>query len=125
MPPYRGGICSISSRHCSRILEGHRQHHAVLSLDVAGQKPRNSFGPLRAWADRVARESVCEAHEATGESLIYLFPAEECALRTARRLIEGLPQFNAEQGWSATPLQSGAGLARVRLSWSGARRRMP
>jgi hypothetical protein len=98
-------------------LEEHRQHHAILSLDVAGEKARDSFEPLRAWADRVARESGSEAQEATGDGLIYVFPADECALRTARRLIEGLTRFVTEQGWPATALRirCGVGAGEVAL----------
>ena len=88
-------------------LEGQRQHHAFLSLDVVAstQMKQNapeldvefSFGSLRSWTEQVILAYGGQVHSAAGDGMMAMFHDDLSAVRAGRWLQEGIKQFNDSQ----------------------------
>jgi class 3 adenylate cyclase len=101
--------------------EEQKQHRAFLSLEVVDSTERkldaaepsveHSFGQFRAWVGEAVLACGGEVHSASEDGMLCVFADEGAALRAARRLLEGLPQFNAETDGLAAPFRLRCGIS--------------
>ena len=102
-------------------MEGARQYRACLSVDVVSPTEMRhghpaaladyTFGQYRHWVDEVARACGGELHSGMGDSMLFLFPTDAQAVRSARRLQEGVVSFNAALNRLPLPFRLRVGIS--------------
>jgi class 3 adenylate cyclase len=102
-------------------LEGQKQHRAFLSVDVVdstGMKRQGtelaveySFGQFRQWVEEVVRAEAGEMQSAAGDGMMCVLATDAGAVRAARRLQEGLAQFNTAHNRLPTPFRIRCGVS--------------
>lgn len=102
-------------------LEGQKQHRAFLSVDVVDSSEMKrlgpdlaveySFGQFHRWVEEIVREEGGEMQSAAGDGVMCLFPTQGSAVRTARRLQEGIDRFNATRNRLGTPFRLRCGIS--------------
>jgi class 3 adenylate cyclase len=102
-------------------LEGQKQHHAFLSVDVAGSSAMKrgepelaveySFLQLQSWLEETVAAYGGELHSAAGDGMMCVFTSDAAALRAAKALQAGVPQFNTERSRLSQPFRLRCGIS--------------
>ena len=102
-------------------LDGQKQHYSFLSVDVAGSSGMKhgeqelaveySFLQLQNWLEETVRAYGGELHSAAGDGMMCIFNNDAAALRAARALQAGLPQFNVERNRLSQPFRLRCGVS--------------
>jgi class 3 adenylate cyclase len=70
-----------------------------------------SFLQLQTWLEEIVRAYGGELHSAAGDGMMCVFNSDAAALRAARALQAGLPQFNVERNRMSQPFRLRCGLS--------------
>lgn len=102
-------------------LQGQERRCAFLSVDVVGSSQMKreapalaveySFGQFQEWVAAIVNAGGGQLQSAAGDGMMALFPADALAIRAARRLQEGIEQFNAGRNHLPTPFRIRCGLS--------------
>ncbi len=102
-------------------LEGQKQHRAFLSIDVAGSSEMKrqaselevefSFRKFQQWVEEFIRAQGGEMQAVAGDGMMCLFHTDAAAVRAARELQAGLPQFNVALNRLPTPFRVRCGVS--------------
>jgi class 3 adenylate cyclase len=102
-------------------LEDQKQHRAFLSVDVVDSSEMKrqgadlaveySFDQFRQWVEEVVRAEGGEMQSAAGDGVMCVLATNAGAVRAARRLQEGLAQFNAARNRLPTPFRIRCGVS--------------
>jgi class 3 adenylate cyclase len=98
-----------------QTLENQKQPCAFLSVDVVDSSEMKrlapdlaveySFRQFHQWVEEVVRAEGGELQSAAGDGVMCVFPTNGAALRTARRLQEGIGVFNTARNRLSTPFR--------------------
>lgn len=71
----------------------------------------HSFGQFHRWIEEVVTSLGGQVHSAAGDGIMCAFLDDAAAVRTARRIQEGIADFNAERNRLSTSFQVRCGLS--------------